>query len=460
MRAKSERQETGSRSTLKPTKPSNPAPSRAKFMVRALRHRNYRLFFAGQGVSLIGTWMTRIATAWLVYRLTNSAFMLGLVSFAGQIPTFLFSPFAGVMVDRWNRHRILVVTQVLSTIQSFALAWLTLSRLITVHDIIALSIFQGLVNALDMPGRQAFVIDMVESPDDLSNAIALNSSMFNGARLIGPSLAGIVIARAGEGPCFLIDGISYLAVIAALLAMSVRPRGLPTGKPHVLLQLKEGFSYSFRSVPIRSILVLLAAISLLGMPYVVLMPIFATKVLHGGANALGLLMAFSGAGALAGALYLASRKSVRGLSRIIPIASIIFGAGLIAFSQSHWLWLSLLLLVVAGFGMMVQMASSNTMLQTIVDDDKRGRVMSIYGMSFMGMAPFGSLLAGWLAHVIGVQETVLISGVASILAAAAFAAALPGLRAAVRPIYIQKGIIPEVTAGVQAATILSTDQPD
>ena len=423
------------------------------FALRALRHRNYRLFFGGQSTSLIGTWMTRIATAWLVYRLTHSAFLLGFVGFCGQAPVMLLGPFAGVWVDRLDRHRTLVVTQVLSMIQSFWLAGLALAHVITVGDIIALSLFQGAINAFDMPARQAFVVQMVEDRADLSNAIALNSSMVNGARLIGPSLAGIIIAAFGEGYCFLIDGISYIAVIASLLMMHIvvaQPRARRT---RVLHELREGWQYVSSFTPIRSILLLLGLVSLVGLPYTVLMPIFAGSVLHGGAHTLGFLMGAAGVGALAGAFTLATRRSVLGLGRLVMYMAIGFGAGLIGFASSRWLALSLPLIAVAGFCMMTQMAASNTILQTIVDEEKRGRVMSFYSMSLMGTAPFGSLIAGAAAARIGAPRTLMIGGSICILGGLWFYTQLPKIRAVVRPIYRKLGIIPEVAAGMQAASV-------
>jgi MFS family permease len=423
------------------------------FMLRALRYRNYRLFFGGQSVSLIGTWMTRIATSWLVYRLTHSALLLGVVSFAGQIPTFLLAPFAGVWVDRWDRHRVLVVTQTLAMVQSFALAALAITGRITVWDILWLSVFQGLINAFDMPARQAFVIEMVEDRRDLSNAIALNSSMVNVARLLGPSIAGMLIAAVGEGYCFLIDGISYLAVIASLLMMRVVGPRVVRKKKDTLTELKEGWDYVSGFAPIRSILLLLALISLMGMPYSVLMPIFAATILHGGAHTLGFLMGAVGIGALIGAYRLAVRRSVLGLGRLIAISAALFGAGLVAFSQSHWLWLSLILMFFVGLGMMQELASSNTIIQTILEEDKRGRVMSYYAMAFTGMAPFGSLLAGTLADRVGAQSALLISGACCIAGAIWFAAKLPDIRRVVRPIYIELGIIPQMAKGIQHASV-------
>ncbi|MEJ2724169.1 MAG: MFS transporter [Deltaproteobacteria bacterium] len=427
-------------------------------MLRALHHRNYRLFFGGQGISLIGTWLTRVATSWLVYRLTNSAAVLGILGFAGQIPAFLLAPFAGVLVDRWDRHRLLVVTQTLSMVQSFALAVLALTRLIEVWQIIALSIFQGFINAFDMPGRQAFVVEMVENREDLANAIALNSSMFNGARLVGPSVAGVLIASVGEGMCFLLDGFSYLAVIGSLLAMHTKRREIISKGGTMLRGLADGFHFAFGFAPVRAVLLLIALTGLMGIPYVVLMPIFASQVLQGNSHTFGFLMAAAGVGALAGALFLASRKSVRGLGRIIPSMAAAFGVGLILFSLSRTLWLSLALLFVVGLGMMVETASSNTILQTIVDDDKRGRVMSFYTTAFLGMTPFGSLLAGQMASRIGAPLTIMVDGIFILMGAVLFARKLPHIRKMVRPIYVRKGIIPEVATGIQAASHL-TGQP-
>jgi MFS family permease len=427
---------------------------------RALGHRNYRLFFSGQSISMIGTWMTRIATSWLVYRLTGSAMLLGVVGFSGQIPSFLLAPFAGVFVDRWNRHKLLVGTQVLALIQSLALAVLTFAGVIKVWHIVALSVFQGLINAFDMPARQSFVIQMVEDRADLPNAIALNSSLVNGARLVGPSIAGVIIAVVGEAWCFMIDAISYIAVIGSLLAMTITPAEVKSvvNKLNVTEQFKEGWNYIYNNPAISKILLLLAIVSLVGMPYTVLMPIFANEVLHGGPYTLGFLMAASGTGALTGALFLAARKSVLGLGRFIPRMAAVFGAGLIAFSFSRLIWLSLPLMFVTGLGFMVQMAVSNTLIQTIVDEDKRGRVMSFYTMAFMGTAPFGSLLAGSVAERIGAPYTLLIGGTGCIIGAFWFSRALPRLRQFVRPIYKEKGIIPEMQTGVMTAAELRNSE--
>jgi MFS family permease len=417
--------------------------SRFSHAWRALRHRNFRLFFSGQSVSLIGTWMTRLATSWLVYRLTGSALLLGLVGFVGQIPTFLVAPFAGVWVDRLNRRNVLLWTQALAAAQSLLLAGLTLSKVVTIWEILVLSAFQGLINAFDMPGRQAFMVQMVEDRQDLGNAIALNSSMVNMARLVGPSLAGVVIAGFGEGYCFLIDGLSYFAVIASLALMQVKPLPVRAGPSASMVeQLREGWVYVSRFVPVRTILLLFAVVSLMGIPYVVLMPIFAVQVLHGGPHTLGLLMGASGVGALISALSLALRKSVLGLGRMIAIAAIAFGAGLVLFGLSGVMWFSLLMMLVTGFGMMQGMAASNTIIQTLVPEDRRGRVMSFYTMAFVGMAPFGSLLAGGLAHLLGAPHTVIITGSVVILGGIWFATRLPAMREIVRPIYQAMGILP------------------
>lgn len=443
---------------------TQPAPgSRLRSMGRALGHRNYRLFFAGQGVSLIGTWMTRLATGWLVFRLagTDAPFLLGLVSFAGLAPAFFLAPLAGVFVDRWDRHRVLVVTQVLSLLQSAALAWVAFRGepgTASVWWVAGLSVFQGLVNAFDMPARQSLLVEMVTRRDDLPNAIALNSSLVNGARLIGPALAGAVIAATGEAWCFVIDAVSYLAVVAALLAMRLPKTNRVGSAGSIGRHLWEGVRYSFGFAPVRALLLLLALVSFAAMPYSVLLPVFAGDVFGGGPHTLGFLSAASGLGALTGALYLASRRSVLGLGRVIIAATLLLGAGLVGFSlcRTPWsVWPALVLLAAVGTGMMVQMAATNTILQTIVDEDKRGRVMGFYGMAFQGAAPFGSLLAGWLAGLIGAPSVVLGSGVVCVVGALVFATQLPRLRALVRPVYAKLGILPEVASGVNTAAELA-----
>jgi MFS family permease len=410
--------------------------------LRALRHRNFRLFFCGQSLSLIGTWMTRLATSWLVYRLTGSSLLLGLVTFAGQIPTFLVGPLAGVWVDRWERRHVLLATQFLAALQSLMLAGLTLSGRITVTEILWLSVFQGLINAFDMPARQSFLVRMVDGRTDLSNAIALNSTMVNSARLLGPAMAGIIIAAAGEGTCFLIDGLSYFAVIASLLAMKIESQTIGRSTASTLVQLKEGWTYVSTFAPIRTVLLSFAIISFMGVPYTVLMPVFATKILHGGPHTLGFLMGSAGVGSIIAALSLAVRKSVRGLYKVIPAVAALFGGGLIAFSFSRNYWLSLALMGITGFGMMKFAASSNTVIQTIVEEDKRARVMSYYTMAYMGASPFGSLLAGSLAPVIGAPGAVLVCGIGCVAGALWFWLQLPKLRPVIRPIYQQLGILP------------------
>ena len=443
------------------TGPAAPEESRLAFALRALKYRNYRLFFGGQIVSLVGNWMTSIATSWLVYRLTGSAWMLGVIGFAGQLPAFLLAPFAGIMVDRVNKHRMLVITQTLAMMQSFALAALTLSGHATIEGLILLNVIDGIITAFDMPLRQSFVIEMIEKKEDLGNAIALNSSMVNAARLIGPSLGGAIIALAGEGWCFFLDGASFLAVIFALLAMKVRivpPRPRHAGGP--VAEMREGWDYATSSVPIRSIISLLALVSLIGVPYTVLIPLYAGKILNGGPHTLGLMMTATGTGALAGAIWLATRKSVLGLGRVIPISAAAFGLGLIGFAYSTTLWLSLPLLLLTGAGFMTQMASSNTIVQTIVDDDKRGRVMSFFMMAFLGTAPFGSLLAGSMAERFGAPRTLVFGGLCCLAGALWFARGLKELRDAIRPIYRRMGILPQVAAAVEASGRMTFETRD
>jgi MFS family permease len=411
-----------------------------KRMLRALHHRNYRLFFAGQGVSLVGTWMQRIAMGWLVYRLSHSAFMLGMVGFTGQLPIFLLSPVAGVLADRLDRHRVLLATQSLAMLQALVLAILVLTGHVQIWHIVVLAIFLGFVDAFDMPIRQAFLVDIVERQEDLGNAIALNSSIVNSARLLGPSVAGLLIAYMGEGMCFLLNAASYVAVLYSLLAMRLgRSNAAPTGTP-LVKELKEGFSYAFGFPPIRSILILISMVSFFGMPLTVLMPVFARDILRGDSHTLGFLMGASGMGALFGSACLASRKTILGLEKWNAVASGVFGLGLILFSQSRSLWLSLFLSLATGLGMLIQNASGNTLLQSIVDEDKRGRVMSLYATAFRGVVPFGSLVGGILASRIGAPNTLMIGGILCSMAALLFARALPSFRSMTSPIYRTKGI--------------------
>ena len=409
---------------------------------RALRHRNFQLFFFGQSISVIGNWMTKLATSWLVYRLTHSVLLLGVVSFAGQFISFALGPFAGVWVERLNRRKLLVWTQALAAIQSLALAALTLAHVVTLWEIILLTAIQGLINAFDMPGRQSFLVQMVDDRADLSNAIAINSSMANGARLVGPAIAGLVIAAFGEGWCFLIDGISYFAVIASLLLMRIKPMELRRHTTTMLEQMREGWDYVRNFRPIRTLLLLFALISLMGYSYAVLLPVFAAQVMHGGARTLGWLTGASGVGALTSALSLAVRKSVVGLTRMVQIASAILGAALILFGLSHTLWLSLTLMVFVGFGLMQCASGANTIIQSLVTDDKRARVMSYYTMAFFGAAPFGSLFAGALANRIGAPHTVIVTGAFCIAGSLWFTLELPKIRKIMRPIYRQMGLLP------------------
>lgn len=409
---------------------------------RALRHRNFRLFFFGQGISVIGTWMTKLATAWLVYRLTRSALLLGVVSFSGQILSFALGPIAGVWVERLNRRRLLVWTQAAAAIQSLAMAALTLAHIITLPEIIALAAMQGLINALDVPGRQSFLVQMVEDRADLSNAIAINSSMANGARLIGPAIAGLVIGAAGEGWCFLIDGVSYFAVIASLLMMRIKPIEAQAHRLSMFEQMREGWDYVRTFRPIRSILLIFALLSLMGYPYAVLLPVFAGQVLHGGPHTLGWLTGASGIGALISGVSLTLRKSVIGLTRMLQIAAALLGGGLILFGLSHIFCLSILLMVFVGFGLMQGAAASNTIIQSLVPEDKRARVMSYYTMAFFGAAPIGSLLAGAMADWIGAPLTVIVTGAFCVAGSIWFTFELPKIGALMHPIYRQMGLLP------------------
>ncbi|WP_235011320.1 MFS transporter [Bryocella elongata] len=385
-------------------------PGRFDHAWRALRHRNFRLYFFGQGISVMGSWMTRVAITWLVYRLTKSALMLGVVAFLGQIVASVLGPVAGVWVERWPRRTMLVWTQAAAAAQSLALAGLTLSGRINLTEIIILAILQGLINAFDMPGRQSFLVQMVEDRNDLGNAIAINSTVVNGARLIGPALAGFVIAWAGEGWCFLIDGVSYFAVIASLIAMRLPSHNPVTRRGGMQEQLQEGWDYVTGVRPVRTTLLVFALVSLMGYPVMVLLPVFAAEVLHGNATTLGWLSGASGAGALLSALSLTVRKNAAGLLQMVLIATVLLGGGLVGFGLSHVLWLSMLLMVIGGFGLMQVASACNTILQALVTEDKRARVMSYYTTAFFGAAPIGSLLAGALAHRIGAPITVMITG--------------------------------------------------
>jgi MFS family permease len=425
-------------------------------VIRAFKHRNYQLFFGGQLISLTGTWMQSVAQSWLVYRLTGSAVLLGFVAFSGQIPVFLLAPVGGIVADRYNRHRVLVLTQTTAMILGFLLAALTLTGHVRVWHLFVLSSLLGMVNAFDIPARQAFVVDMV-GREDLINAIALNSSMFNGARIVGPAVAGVLVASIGEGWCFFANGVSYLAVIAGLLAMRLGPRVIRRTAGSALESMTEGFRYVWHTVPVRALMILLGLVSLTGMPYAVLMPIFADRILHGGASGLGLLMGASGLGALAGALTLASRHGLRGLGHWVAVAAGSFGTSLILFSLSRSFWLSAALLIPVGFSMMVQMASSNTLIQSMVPNSLRGRVMAIYSMMFMGMAPIGAVLAGTLAQHLGAPLTVALGGLVSIGGALIFGMRLGSLRQEARQIIVALqaagGEPPDNVSGAQGAAV-------
>jgi MFS family permease len=409
---------------------------------RALRHRNFKLFFFGQSISVMGNWMTRLATTWLVYHLTHSALLLGIVSFSGQIVSFALGPVAGVWVERLNRRKLLVGTQAAAAVQSLAMAGLTLTHRINMHEIIALTAMQGVINAFDMPGRQSFLVQMVDDRNDLSNAIAINSSMANGARLAGPAVAGLVIGAFGEGWCFLIDGISYFAVIASLLLMRIKPLESRRNTASMFEQVREGWDYVCNFRPIRTILLLFSLISLMGYSWAVVLPIFAAQVLHGGATTLGWLMGASGIGALISALSLAVRRSVVGLTRMVQIAAAMLGGALILFGLSHTLWLSLVLMGFVGFGMLQTASASNTIIQSLVPEDKRARAMSYYTMAFFGAAPFGSLFAGALADRIGAPHTVMITGACCIAGSLWFTFEMPKIGAVMRPIYQAMGLLP------------------
>lgn len=427
-----------------------------KSILRSLRHRNYKLFFSGQLISLVGTWMQSVAMSWLVYRLTNSALMLGLIAFLSQAPSFFVSPFAGVLIDRWNKHKVMVITQILAMVQAFILAALTLAGSIQVWHLVLLSLAVGLINSFDIPLRQAFVVEIIEDRKDLSNAIALNSSIINSARLVGPAIAGILVATLGEGFCFLINGISFFAVIIALLCMKIIKVIYKLDNKNIILELKEGFRYSFRFAPIREILILLGVISLISIPFTVIMPVFARDILKGGSDTLGFLMAATGVGAIIAGIYLASRKSVIGLGNIVAISTAIFGIALIVFSFSKNLYFSLATLLFIGFGMAAHINSINMILQTITDDNMRGRVMSYFTMACVGIAPLGSLIDGAMTDKIGAPNTVMIGGVVSIICSIVFFTRLPMLKKLVKPIYVKKGIIIEIDQGIQVATDLDT----
>jgi MFS family permease len=430
------------------------AQSRVKASLRAFRHRDFRLFFAGQLTSLVGTWMQTVAQSWLVYRLTGSATLLGIVGFSSQFPVLILAPIAGAVADRYPRRRSMLAIQTAAMLLAFPLAALTLSNRIQVWHIIVLAVLLGIVNAFDIPVRQSFVAEMV-GRDDLINAIALNSSMMNGARIIGPAIAGVVVAAVGEGWCFLLNGLSYLAVIIGLLFITSGKQVPHEDQGSHLEAILEGFRFVVHTQPVRTLLMLIGVVSLMGMPYSVLMPIFADHILNGGAKALGVLMGFSGVGALLGAVTLAGRQGLRGLGTWVMLACGGFGMSLILFSLSRTFWLSTVLLVPVGFCMMVQLASSNTLVQSMVPDRLRGRVMAVYSMMFMGLAPFGALFAGVLANHLGAPLTVATGGAACIVGAVVFRSQLPKVRAEGRQLILAQMMAAGEGADNQAPNVSS-----
>ncbi len=438
---------------------TNPAPNadgqgRAAVTFRALRHRNFQLFFSGQIISLVGTWMQTVAQAWLIYRLTSSSVLLGVLGFVGQIPIFLLSPLAGLAADRWPRQRVVIATQTASMLLAFILAALTMTRHILVWEIIVLATLLGIINAFDVPARQAFLIEMV-GREDLLNAIALNSSMFNGARVAGPAIAGVLVALVGEGWCFLLNGVSYLAVIAGLFLMRIQKVRPVHDGVAPLEKLREGFRFARHTKPIRALLVLVAVVSFMALPYTVLMPIFAVQILHGGASAYGTLMGAVGVGAMFGALMLAMRQQLRGLGKVVAYSATGLGASLILFSASHWYWISFIILVFSGFTMMMQFTATNTLIQSMVPDQLRGRVMSLYSMMFLGMSPFGSLLAGTLADHIGAPVTVAMGGLVSCLGGIVFLRKWPDLRGPARDLIAAQGMIAPPSAQADSSATRS-----
>jgi MFS family permease len=415
-----------------------------KSVFSSLSSRNYRIYFAGQGISLIGTWMQNIAMSWLIYRLTGSVFLLGLIGFTSQIPTFVLSPFTGVLTDRYNRHRIMVLAQVFFMLQAFTMAMLVLYNLIVVWHIIVLSLFFGIISAFDAPARQSLVIDLIDDPRNLGNAIALNSALFNGARLIGPAIAGVTISAVGEGICFLLNAISFVAVIVALLLLKIPLKPVMNKVNRFREEFTEGIRYTFRSVPIRTLIILLAVLSLVGFPFIVLLPAYAKEILKGSSDTLGFLMSALGAGALTGALIMAARKSVLGLGRVIAINTGLLGLAVVLASLSTRMYFSLTVFYFGGLSMILSLAAINTMLQTIADEDKRGRVMSFYAMALMGTTPIGNLLAGTIASGIGIPYTLLTGGIITMLAGIWFQVNRKSLRSYIHPIYRSKGILPSL----------------
>lgn len=409
--------------------------------LRALRSRSFQIFFAGQFIYLVGSWMQTVAMSWLVYRLSGSAWLLGVTTGAQQLPMLFLSPVAGVWADRANRRKLLVLIQSLAGFQAFTLAILTFGGLIEIYQLIALALLLGVVNSFETPTRQAFLLEMLETKQDLPNAIALQSMVFQGARFLGPSIAGIILAASNEAWCFLLNGISYFAIVGAYAVIRVKPAHATGIQPEWWRQLLHGFRYAFGFLGTRRLLLLLCAMGFFSAPWSSLMPIFAAQTFGGDSKTYGFLISAVGMGAIAGTLFLALRASVRGLGRVVAVTSITAGLALSAFALSHVLWLSLLLLAIFGFGLVVTAASTNTILQSVADEDKRARVISLYVMSFLGLAPIGNFVAGAVAESIGAHRTLLLSGIAIVIAAAAFAAGLKSWAEAVRPVYVRQGII-------------------
>ena len=409
-------------------------------MPRALRHRNFALFVGGQIFALSGYWIQQIALAWLVYRLTGSATLLGVLGFAANLPVLLLAPLAGLWSDRFNRHRMMLATQVLEMLQAITLTVLAFSGAIEVWHIVALTAFLGMCVAVELPVRHAYLLELVDGKDDLSNAVATTSLVANCGRLIGPVVAGVLISRYSEATCFLINALTYIAVLISFALIRVKPRQSAAAHPPMWRGLGEGFAYAWSVLPIRLLLLLLAAVALTAAPYGTLMPAIVHELFAGDAQTLGFLVGAAGMGAVAGTLLLSMRRNVRGLLRFIPLAALAVGLALIALALSRWLPLSLALMSVIGFSILVITVSTNMILQTIVDDDKRGRVMSLYTAAFLGVAPLGALLAGVFADRIGAATTVLAGGVFCVLTGVAIVRQLPVLLAHIRPIYAKLGI--------------------
>ena len=412
------------------------------YRFRALRHRNYRIYFIGQIGSLLGTWIQFVAMNWLVYRMTGSPLLLGLTGFINQIPILFLGPVAGLVADRVNRRRLLLITQSLAMIQAFTLAMLAFSGILQVWHVILLAGLLGIVNAFDVPGRQSFIVQMIGDKQDLPNAIALNSLTMNATRLVGPALGGFLVVGLGEAWCFLLNGFSFLAILIALGSTRIQDSGVVRKTHSAWRDLRDGFHYTFGYMPIRTLLLQLSIISFMAMPYTVMMPLFAGDVFGGTARTFGTLVGSAGFGAIIATLYLASRRSVKGLASVIAIAPMICGVALMLFSQSRILWLSHVLMVFIGFGIICHAASINTILQSVVDDDKRGRVMSFYTMCFVGTAPLGSLALGQLAHLIGVPNTFLLAGAVCLLAGVVFYLRLDTWRQNISASAALRGIIP------------------